>query len=442
MKMPSRLHPLLISLAMWGVFTGVLRAQGQVYPPGAVLQVEVHDTLQPERAFVFARTMAQASDDGYAAVVVNLSTPGGLKESADLMVKSIQDCRVPVIVWAGAPQTRVSGQGLRLLAAADISLINPKVFLTPLWTDHVHGLSQAERTAESRQLLVNLVQESAQHGRNPYSLEELSLGTHWYPAAEAVDSHMVDALADRMQDVLHVVNGRTVQKHGKPVALNVARATVVTARVKPQELLLLTLMNPDLCVLLLTLGALLIYLEINTPGAVVPGAAGVLLVLLAAYALHLLPLTSVGIALCLLSGLLLLSEARFRAHGMLASAGVLTLVFGLATLVNGPIPQLQVEWATAIGAGLGFGGVTAALIVLGLEARRAKIKTGADAMLGWLAVAHTTLAPEGKILVRGELWRARLTSSDSFVAAGERVKVLRADGSQLEVAAVPLGDSA
>lgn len=245
-----------------------------------------------------------------------------------------------------------------------------------------------------------------------------------------------------MQDVLKFMDGHVIRKSGSTLQLQVAKATVETARVKLQEQLLLTLMNPDLCVLLLTLGCLLIYLEINTPGAIVPGLAGVLLVLLASYALHLLPLNTAGILLCLLSGLLLLLEAQFAAHGLLASAGVLTLVVGLASLVHGPIPELQVEWGTAIGAGLGFGGVTAALIVLGIEARRAKVKTGSDAMLGWLAVAHTALAPEGQVLVRGELWKARLTTSDAFVAAGDRVKVLRADGFLLEVAAVPLGDGA
>ena len=81
-------------------------------------------------------------------------------------------------------------------------------------------------------------------------------------------------------------------------------------------------------------------------------------------------------------------------------------------------------------------------MILGMESRRAKVKTGSDAMLGWLATAHTELAPEGQILVRGELWRAKLSSTDSFVAAGERVKVLRADGLTLEVAAVPLTQSA
>ncbi|MGI4852479.1 MAG: NfeD family protein [Janthinobacterium lividum] len=411
-------------------------------PPPTVLKMELHDTLQPERASVFLRTLESAHQQGYSAIVIDLSTPGGLSQSVDQMVAGMQRSRVPIIVWAGAPQTRISGEGLRLLAAADISLVHPGAFLTPLWTDRVHGFSPLKRAALSGTLRQRLLDSNAAHGRDTESVEELAFGTHWFTGGEAVENHVVDGTADKMQDVLRFAAGRSIHRNGVRLPENLSSAGIDTATVKLQELLLLTLMNPDICVLLLTLGLLLIYLEINTPGAIVPGAAGVLLVLLALYALHLMPLNPVGVVLCLLSGLLLLLEGRFPSHALLASAGVLTLVVGLGLLVNGPIPQLQVEWSTAMGAGLGFGGVTASLIVLGLEARRSKVKTGADAMLGWLAIAQTVLAPEGQVLVRGELWPARLSSSDSFVAAGERVKVLRADGHLLEVAAIPLGNGA
>ena len=433
---------LLFSLAALLVMLHPLRAgaMGQTSPQRPVLRVEVHDTLQPERADVFVRAIQAANQQGFAAIVVDLSTPGGLRSSATLMVAAMRASRIPIIVWVGSSQTRVSGEGLRLLAEADVSMTNPGAFLTPLWTDPVHGYPMGERAAMSQTLRQQLLASNTAHHRDTASLEELTSGTHWFTAQEAVADGMVDGTANRMEDVLRAASGRVVQRNGQSFTLNLQTAPVVTAHPKLQEMLLLTLMNPDICVLLLTLGLLLIYLEINTPGAIVPGAAGVLLVLLAVYALHLLPLNASGVFLCLLSGLLLLLEGRFPSHGLLASAGVLTLVMGLVRLVDGPVPQLQVEWGTAVGAGLGFGGVTAALIVLGLEARRAKVKTGADAMLGWLAVAQTMLAPEGQVLVRGELWRARLTSKDTSVAAGERVKVLRADGLLLEVAAVPLGD--
>lgn len=432
----------LAALLAIALFPQWSRAMVPLSVPPSVLTIEVKDTLQPERAQVFVRILEAANSHEYAAIVLDLSTPGGLSGSTDLMVAGMRKSRIPIIVWVGSAQTRVSGEGLRLLAEADLSLMHPGAFLTPLWTDTVHGYSLLKRAAMSETLRQELLASNTAHRRDMASVEELTSGTHWYTAQEAVESNVVDGTARNLEDVLRIASGRAMYRNGRTLPQDLQTARIEMARPKLQELLLLTLMNPDICVLLLTLGLLLVYLEINTPGAIVPGAAGVLLVLLAVYALHLMPLNPLGVVLCLAASLLLLLEGHYPRHGLLASAGVLTLVVGLAVLVNGPVPQLQVEWGTAIGAGLGFGGVTASLIVLGLEARRSKVKTGADAMLGWLAIAHTVLSPEGQVLVRGELWPARLTSYDSSVTAGTRVKVLRVDGQFLEVAAIPLGDGA
>ena len=429
---------LRLMLLMTLVVPGVLAASAQP----AVLQIDFHDTLQTERVFVFNRAIARANAEGFAAVLVNLSTPGGISSDTDDIIRTMRRSRVPIIVWAGASKTRVTGEGLRLMAEADVALMHPDTYLTPLWTEKPHGLSQEARSAGSQRLLAELNTATAEHGRSDALAEELSGGVHWFTAAEAVQAGFVDGLASKPADAMRFADGRRVRRNGQTLPLKTAGAHITMVATKPQEMLLLSLMNPDLSVLLLTLGLLLIYLEVNTPGTVVPGAAGVLLVLLAVFALHMLPLNTSGVLLCIAAVLLLLLEARYSTHGLLATAGILCLVIGLATMVDGPLPQLQVAWGTAIGAGIGFGGVTATLMVLGMESRRSKARTGSEAMLGWLAIAQTALAPEGQILVRGELWRAKLSSSDSFVAAGERVKVLRADGLTLEVAAVPLTQSA
>ena len=435
---PHVQRSLLLCLCLW--CAAALTAQPSAQP--RVLQIDLHDTLQTERASVFARQIERANDEGYQAILIDLSTPGGMVSAADAMVDAMHMSRIPLIAWAGWSQTRISGEGLRLLAAADVALLGSDTFVTPLWTDRPHGLSSEVRAARSEQLASSLRAEVADHHRNPAIVAALSSGGHWFTATEATAAGFVDGVAEKRADALRVANGRTLFRDGKTAQLHLSGARVDIAAVKPQELLLLTLMNPDLSVLLLTLGLLLVYLEINTPGTVIPGAVGILLIMLAIYALHLLPLSWLGIALCLTAVLLLVLEARFAAHGVIACLGVVLLVLGLRTLVQGPLPQLQVHWGTALGAGIGFGGMTASLVVLGITARRAKVKTGSDAMLGWLAVAQTALAPEGQILVRGELWRARLTTRDSFVAAGDRVKVLRADGLTLEVTAVPLSGTA
>lgn len=433
-------YALLLGLVcLWSAMPAA--AAGNVTPRGPrVIVIELHDTLQPVRADVFVNSLARANRLRAAAVVVNLSSPGGMQESADRMVAAMHRSQVPIVVVAGTGATRVSGQALRLVAEADVALISTDGYLAPMWADAPRKLTPEERRAGSAQLTTSLAAALKQHHRRLDAVDELSGGAHWFHAAEAVQMGFVDGSVTKQVDVFRFLNQNGYVRNGDKKLIDLNGAWVERDTPRPQTAVLLAMMNPNLSVLLLTLGLLLIYLEINTPGVVIPGVAGVLLVLLSIYALSRLPVTLHGVLFCLAALLLMAAEAKMKQHGYLATVGVVCMIAGLSHLVDGPLPELQVSWGTAMGAGLGFVGVTASLLVLGLEARRSKVQTGAEAMLGWLAVAQTDLAPEGHVLVRGELWRARMTSKDNPVTAGTHVKVLRAEGMQLEVASVPVAN--
>jgi membrane-bound serine protease (ClpP class) len=428
---------LFLLLILWGALSHAAQPTKPT-PPPRVVGIEFHDTLQPARAEVFVNSVRRANRLHAAAILVNLSSPGGMSASADRMVAAMRSSQTPIIVWLGNENSRVSGEALRLVAEADVVLMDKSSFLTPLWTEAPRNQRPQDRTAGSKRLTVALADALRRHGRRLDAVDELSSGIHWFNAADAQQMGLIDGVAEKQADVFRFLKDAGYRKNGTSRTLDLTHAHVEYDEPSPQTDLLLAMMNPNLCVLLLTLGLLLIYLEINTPGVVVPGAVGVLLVLLAVYSLTRLPLTGYGMWLCVLAVALMALEAKSSRHGLFATAGIVCMVLGLGWLVNGPLPALQVSWATAIGAGVGFGGVSAALMVLGFEARRSKVRTGSDAMLGWLAIAQTPLSPEGHVLVRGELWRARLTSKDGAVAAGGHVKVLRADGMLLEVTSVPL----
>ena len=185
--------------------------------------------------------------------------------------------------------------------------------------------------------------------------------------------------------------------------------------------------------LILVAGVLLIYLEFNIPGTIIPGAIGTLLVVTALFALNLLPLHYTAIMLLIAALVLLLLEVKAPSHGILAACGIASLVTGLLTLVAGPIPELQVRLATALGVGTGFGLITVFLVRIALHARRNKVLTGPAAMVGALAVAQEPLggqAARGQVLVRGELWSAE---SLAPAPAGTHLKVLGVRGFTLLV---------
>lgn len=187
------------------------------------------------------------------------------------------------------------------------------------------------------------------------------------------------------------------------------------------------LMQPNILVLLLALGGLLVCVEFNAPGIVVPGAVGLFLILLALFELHRMHLQTWAAALLLIALALLLLEAKFFTRGVLALLGIAALVVALAHLVAADDPRARVSWGVAAGAGVGFGVVACGLAALGERARRTKILTGAEAMLGQEAVAQTVLLPEGQVLVRGEIWAARL-GTIAGAAKGQRLRVVAVEG--------------
>ncbi len=191
------------------------------------------------------------------------------------------------------------------------------------------------------------------------------------------------------------------------------------------------LLNPDLLVLLLIAGVLLIYAEFNLPGTVVPGALGMLAILIALFGLSRMRISHAAVALLLIGVTVMLLELKAPSHGVLGLAGTSLLVWGLATLVIAPDP---VHVATALAAGVAFGGITLTLAFIALRARRNKLLLGPQAMLGKLAVARTPLAPSGQVEIRGELWQATLAPGGAaFAAPGTHLVVGAIDGLHLQV---------
>ena len=214
---------------------------------------------------------------------------------------------------------------------------------------------------------------------------------------------------------------RTITRFdGSKAVLHTRDAQLVTVDPTLRESILDRLTNPNLAVLVLVVGGLLIYVEFNTPGTIIPGTLGTILVLLALFSLNLLPVRYTSVMLLVAAFALLILEAKFATHGVLAAAGIAALVFGALTLVDGPIYELRVHLATALSTGLAFGLITVFLLRLALLARRGKSRMGADAMIGQLAVVTQSLELHGQVMVNGELWQAE---SSVPAAKGERVRV-------------------
>jgi len=197
-----------------------------------------------------------------------------------------------------------------------------------------------------------------------------------------------------------------------------------------RQRLLSSLMDPNIAFLLLALGALALYAEFNHPGAVVPGVVGVISIVLALFALNFLPTRFASLALLLVAFALFALEAKFASHGVLAAGGIVCMVIGALFLVDGPIPQMRVNIVTAVAVSLPIGIIAVFLTTLVLRARRGRVSTGSEGMIGEIGIARTPLGPEGKVFVHGELWNAVAANA---IPEGARVRVAGVNGLHLLV---------
>ena len=413
----------LVALLLFAISQTPASAQSPL-----VLKLSIHDSIQPITAEYLKRGLDDAAARHASVVLISMGTPGGLLDSTREMVAAIEASAVPVIIFIEPAGSRAGSAGFYLLEAADIAAMAPG---TNAGAAHpvVEGSTMDPVLKEKLEndAAAFLRSYTSVRGRNPSAAEDAVRKSVSYSADEALNLHLIDLVANDDTALLSQLNGRTIRRfNGATQTLHLDHPAIDSFLPSLRERLLTRLTSPDLDVLLLLGGGLLIYLEFNVPGTIVPGALGTLMVLLSVFGLNLLPVQHTAVLLLFAAIALMALEFKFTSHGILGIAGVLCLVFGLATLVDGPTPEMRVHFGVAIGAGIGFGAITFGLAWIALRARRAKRLTGPDALLGHTAIAMTPLAPTGQVEVRGEIWQARLGEGVDAVPAGAEVKESKA----------------
>jgi len=267
-------------------------------------------------------------------------------------------------------------------------------------------------------------------GRNAELAEKAVTEAQSFTEKEALENNLIDLIADNEQDLFHQLDGREVERfNGDVEKLSLSSPRVVNYQLTTRQSFMSAIANPNIAFIILILGALGVYVEFSSPGLILPGVAGGILVLLGLSGLSILPINWIGVALLLLAVALFVLEAFVASHGVLAIGGAVSMVLGALLLIEGP-PAIRIQLSTAIGAALPFALISAFLVTLIVKARRNKVVTGADGMLGALGRAETALNPAGRVFVHGEYWEAVSTSP---VEAGSRVKVTGIEGLTLSV---------
>jgi membrane-bound serine protease (ClpP class) len=412
---------------------------------GEILKIVIDDTIQPVSEEYIARAIDEAQRRNDQAVLIEINTPGGLIDSTRRIIQKITASSVPVIIYVTPSGTRAASAGFFILESADIAAMAPgtntgaahPVLLGGPAPDEVMKVKMENDAAA----LMRSV--ASRRGRNVEVAESTVRQSKSFTDQEALAQHLVDYLATSETDLFRQMQGKPFKRFdGKEVSLSLSGQEIVPFEMTLKERILGHLMDPNISFILLAIGALALYAEFNHPGAVIPGTVGVVFILIAVFALNLLPTRFAALALILGAFALFAAEAKFASHGVLTVGGIVLLTLGGLLLVDAPIPQMRVHLLTALVVSVPLGLITAFLMSIAVRARRNKLVSGAQGLIGEIGIAQTALAPGGKVFVHGEIWDA---VAPSDVPVGQTVVVRRIVGLRLQVdpsAAPPRAGSA
>jgi membrane-bound serine protease (ClpP class) len=272
---------------------------------------------------------------------------------------------------------------------------------------------------------------AADRGRNADWAEKAVRSSVSATEREAVRLKVVDLVAESVPDLLAKVHGRSVKTVRGPVTLATKDAGVKPIEVRFRDRFLALITDPNVAYILMMIGVLGLFFELSNPGAVLPGVIGGISLILAFFAFQSLPINWAGLLLILFGIVLLIAEIKVVSHGVLTIGGVVAMVLGSLMLYEAPEIGFRISWLVILPTVGATAGLVAWVVSAGLRALYRRPSTGAGGMIGRTGVARMALAPEGQVLVEGELWRA--VADDGPVAAGEAVRVTAVDGLTLKV---------
>ena len=416
---------------------GVATVVALSFPASAdILKVVVNDTIQPISGEYIARGIDEARRRNDQAVLIEINTPGGLVSSTREIIEKISSSSVPVIVYVTPTGGHAGSAGIFILESADIAAMAPGTAAGAAHPVTLIGPVQVKPDDEMNRKIENdaaalMRSVTSKRGRNIETAESAVRESKSFTEQEALAGHLIDYVASSPEDLFRQMQGKPFKRFtGESASLNLTGQPMVPFAMTLKEHILDELMDPNVAFLLLAIGALALYVEFNHPGAVVPGTVGVVFILLAAFALNFLPTRFAALGLILGAFALFAAEAKFATHGVLTIGGIALLTLGGLLLVDSPIPEMRVHLWTALAVSIPLGLITVFLMTLALKARRNKVVTGSQGLVGETGVAQTALSPQGKVFVHGELWDAVASST---LPVGQLVLVRRIDGLTLEV---------
>jgi membrane-bound serine protease (ClpP class) len=441
---------LMLSLAVAVSFSVALLGQPQGTSPVAaaesaprVIELHIDDEIQPVLAEYITEGIDQAAQEKAALILITVDTPGGLQVSMQQIIQRILSSPVPVVVYVWPTASRAASAGFFILLSADVAAMAPGTHTgaaSPLLA--VGGVPiTVDETLKNKILndaTAFLRSYADKRGRNAALAETAVTEGKAFSDVEAKDGRLVDLIASSPDELLAALDGRSITRFdGSSTRLELRGAQRVPLEQSFRQRLLSRIVQPDSFFILLILGVLGLYVEFTHPGMIVPGVVGSIALVLALYAMQILPVNFAGVLLLAVALALFILEANYTSHGVLAIGGVLAMLLGAIMLIRSPLTGGGVSLGVALGTTLPFAALTILLMRLVLRSRSWKQTGGSEGLLGATAEVTEPLATPagdgsfaGMVRTQGALWRA---VAPETIPAGAQVRVVRVAGLTLHV---------
>jgi membrane-bound serine protease (ClpP class) len=425
------LFTILTTLVCLSLFAFAIHGNSQEKDP--VFLIEVDGIINPATAKFIMDSIDQATQQGGQCLIIQMDTPGGLMESMRIIVKKMLSSSIPIIVYVAPSGARAASAGVFITLAANVAVMAPGTHIGA-----AHPVSLGAEGKEDKTMTDKIVNDTVSYvktiaktrGKNVDWAEKAVRKSVSITEDEALKLNVIDLISPDLQDLLTKVDGRIVKFNGMT-------RTLLTKGAKPRSIqmswryrLLDIISNPSIAYILLMLGIYGIFFELSSPGAILPGVVGGIFLILAFYALQMLPINYAGLALILFGIILFIAEIKVVSHGVLTIGGVISLLMGSMMLIETPTDYMRISLSVIIPAVLVSAGFFIFAITKAINARLKKPTTGMEGLVGETGIAAVSISPEGKVSIHGEFWNA---FSEQNIEKGEKVQAIGVVNLKLEV---------
>lgn len=403
-----------------------------------VLKLQVKGGIGPATADYLSRGIAQGQSADL--ILIELDTPGGLSKSTRIIVKEILSSHTPIVTFVAPSGSRAASAGTFILYASTIAAMAPGTHLGAASPVNMMGGMSSEKKDDKKPSKMDkkVMNDSIAYirslaelrQRNAEFAEKAVLDAATMTATEAKKAGVIDIIAQNDSELLQQLDGKIFVQQDREVKLNTANANIQAFEPDWRMKFLLVITDPTLAYLLLLLGIYGIFFELVNPGFIAPGVIGALAMVVALYALQMLPVSYAGMALIILGVIFVVAEAFVPSFGALGLGGTIAFVIGSIMLIDTQEPSYQIAWSAIWAMAAANVIIFVVLLGMALKTRKEPIHHGTSTMVGHTGRTISRLNPDGQAVIRGEIW---WVVSDAPIDENQRVKVISSDGLKLKV---------